>query len=71
MLARQTKQVQAILGVPVRSFGAIHKAGPDHKFLTPAANKKTMVFDGLKGSAPQVFELDNLYRHHNNLPLFQ
>jgi len=49
----------------------IEKADGDHKFLTPDANKKTLVFDGLKASENATFELDNLYRHHNDLPLLQ
>ena len=49
----------------------IEKADGEHKFLTPAANKKTLVFDGMKGSENAVFELDNIYRHHNDLPLLQ
>lgn len=49
----------------------IEKADGDHKFLTPAANKKTMVFDGLKASHNAHFELDNIYRHQNDLPLLK
>lgn len=72
MLARQTKQVNAILGLTQkRSFGAIQKAGADQKFLTPAASNKTMYFDGLKGTNPATYQLDNIYRHHNNLTLFK
>ena len=33
----------------------IEKADGDHKFLTPAASKKTLVFDGLKGSDNAIF----------------
>lgn len=47
----------------------IEKADGAHKFLTAAASKRTMVFDGLKASSNHVFELDNIYRHHNDLPL--
>jgi hypothetical protein len=39
--------------------------------LTAAASKRTMVFDGLKASSNHVFELDNIYRHHNDLPLIK
>ena len=49
----------------------IEKADGDHKFLTADANKKTLVFDGLKASENATFELDNIYRHHNDLPLLQ
>jgi hypothetical protein len=49
----------------------IDKADGAHKFLTAAASKRTMVFDGLKASSNHVFELDNIYRHHNDLPLVQ
>lgn len=47
----------------------VEKADGAHKFLTAAASKRTMVFDGLKASSNHVFELDNIYRHHNDLPL--
>lgn len=49
----------------------VEKADGNHKFLTPAASKKTLVFDGLKASENATFELDNIYRHHNDLPLIQ
>jgi hypothetical protein len=49
----------------------VETADGNHKFLTPCASKKTMIFDGLKGSANHSYELDNLYRHHNDLPLTQ
>jgi hypothetical protein len=49
----------------------IEKADGEHKFLTQEANKKTLVFDGLKASENATFELDNIYRHHNDLPLLQ
>ena len=49
----------------------IHKAEPDHKFLAANTNKKFLVFDGLRASHNATFEIDNLYRHHNDLPLSQ
>jgi len=49
----------------------VDKADGAHKFLTSAASKRTMVFDGLKASSNHVFELDNIYRHHNDLPLIK
>jgi hypothetical protein len=30
-----------------------------------------LVFDGLRASQNASFEIDNLYRHHNDLPLSQ
>ena len=49
----------------------VETADGNHKFLTPAASKKTMVFDGLKASKNHIFALDNLYRHHNDLPMIK
>lgn len=70
MLARQNVQrARLLFGMQSRNFGAVQKAAPDQKMLTAAASDKTMVFDGLKGSKPATFELDNIYRHQNDLPL--
>ena len=51
-----------------RSFGGIVKADGSHQFIAPC-NKKTLAFDGLKASSPLTIELDNSYRHLNDLPM--
>jgi len=53
-----------------RNFGAVVKADGDHQFIKDC-NKKTIAFDGLKGTSTATSALDNIYRHHNNLPLLQ
>ena len=37
----------------------VHTAALDHKFIQPGVNKKTLVFDGLKGTTPVTVALDN------------
>ena len=37
----------------------IHAAGLDHAFIAAGANKKTVVFDNLRGSSNAVAALDN------------
>lgn len=49
----------------------IEKADWEHKFVAANVNKHTMIFDGLKASQNATFTLDNVYRHHNDLPLTQ
>jgi hypothetical protein len=74
MFAKQSMMNARILlggSTTKRSFGAMQKAAADQKFLTPAANAKTMYFDNLKGVTPAKIAIDNLYRHHNDLPLSQ
>jgi hypothetical protein len=46
------------------------KADPDHKFIAPL-DKKYLAFTGMKGTAPSTVEVVNLFRHHNDLPLYQ
>ena len=54
---------------PIRSFGgAIVKADGSHKFIAPV-NRKTMAFDGMQATSATGIELDNPYRHHNDLPM--
>jgi hypothetical protein len=54
-----------------RNFGgAIVKAEGGHKFVAPC-NKKTIAFDGLKPSSNVVVEINNPYRHQNDLPLLK
>ena len=37
----------------------VHTAAPDHKFIAAGANKKTLVFDGLKAKDNAVIAVDN------------
>ena len=46
------------------------KADPNHKFIAET-NKRFLFFNGLKPTAPATLELENPYRHHNDLPLYQ
>lgn len=48
----------------------VEKADPDHKFIAPL-NKRFLVFDRLKPTAPAELEVENPYRHHNDLTLFK
>ena len=54
-----------------RCFGAaaIVKADGNHKFLHATVNRRTMMLDGLKPSAPVVIGLENTWRHHNDVKL--
>ena len=48
----------------------VETADPNHKFIeSKGFNKRTLFFDGLKGTAPTTIVLENPYRHHNDLPL--
>ena len=49
----------------------VEKADPDHKFIASNTDKKMLVFTGLRASHNAHFELDNIYRHHNDLGLLQ
>ena len=49
----------------------VHPAPLDHKFIAAGANKKTIVFDGLKAKDNQVVVLDNQFHHLNGLSMFQ
>lgn len=53
-----------------RNFGAVVKADGEHKFVAPTT-QKMLAFEGMKGTANHTYAVDNLYRHHNNLPLYQ
>jgi hypothetical protein len=66
-LLKRTQSVK----VASRAFGAVHKADGDHKFIAADVKKETLVFDGLKPAENTTYTLDNLYRHHNDLPLTQ
>jgi len=46
------------------------KVDPNHKFIA-STEKKFLFFNGLKPTAPAIIELENPYRHHNDLPLYQ
>ena len=48
----------------------VHPADGDRKFIAPC-NKKTLVFDGLKGTTNQEVALDNQFHHLNGLSMFQ
>ena len=72
MLAKTLQQHSRRLNsTTMRAFGAVQKPSGDHLFLTADANKKTRVFDGLQASKPHTVVLDNVYRHHNDLPLIK
>lgn len=49
----------------------VEKADLDHKFIASNTDKKMLFFTGLKASQNAHFELDNIYRHHNDLGLLQ
>ena len=53
-----------------RNFGAVVKASGDHQFIAPTT-QKMLAFEGMKGTSNHTYACDNLYRHHNNLPLAQ
>ena len=60
-----------LLGSSQRAFGgAIVKADGSHKFIAPC-NKKTLALDGLRPTANQTHEINNPYRHQNDLPLWK
>lgn len=46
------------------------KVDPNHKFIA-STDKRFLFFNGLKGTDPATVELENPYRHHNDLPLYQ
>jgi hypothetical protein len=46
------------------------KAEPDHKFIA-TQDKRFLFFDGLKPTEPVTIEIENPFRHHNDLPLYQ
>ena len=71
MLTKQILKATKLAQITNRNFGAIHKPAADQAFIAANVNKNTMVFDGLKASKNVTFELDNIYRHHNDLPLTQ
>ena len=48
----------------------VEKADPDFKFIAQQ-DKKYIAFNGLRATTPNVLELDNPYRHHNDLPLYK
>ena len=50
---------------------AIPAAPLDHKFIADGVNKKTLVFDGLRATAPQDVVLDNQFHQLNGLSMFQ
>ena len=48
----------------------MEKADGDHHFIAKEGNdKRFLVFNGLKGTAPATLVVENPYRHHNDLPL--
>lgn len=50
----------------------VEKAALDHKFLTAdAADKRFLVFNGLKPTTPVTIALENPYRHQNDKPLYE
>lgn len=50
----------------------VETADPNHKFLDASnANKKYIVFNGMRATEPVSIEIENPYRHHNDLPLLQ
>lgn len=61
--------------LPARGFGGgghheIVKADGNQKFIAPV-DKKMVAFTGLKGTTPAMIEVENPYRHHNDLSLIQ
>ena len=57
-------------GLPEAHHHPVHGADGDHQFIAPV-NKKTMVFDGMKGKDNLVIALDNQFHHLNGLPMLQ
>ena len=49
----------------------VHTAPLDHKFIEAGANKKTIVFDNLRGSSNAKVVMDNEFAHLNGLSMFQ
>jgi hypothetical protein len=48
----------------------VNAADGERKFIAPC-NKKTLVFDGLKGTTNAEVALDNQFHHLNGLSMFQ
>ena len=60
------------MGQAFRSFGggghAIVKADGGHKFIAPV-DKKMVAFTGMQATSATMIEIDNPYRHLNDLPM--
>ena len=57
--------------LPLRAFGgAVEKADPNQKHIAPL-DKRFLMLNGMKGTSKYTFVLENPYRHHNDLGLFQ
>jgi hypothetical protein len=50
MLTKQAFKSTHLTNLINRNFGAVHKASNTHTFVAPIADKKMMVFDGLKAT---------------------
>ena len=48
----------------------VDKPDPNHKFIAQT-NKRFLAFDRLKATTPATLEVENPYRHHNDLTLFK
>jgi hypothetical protein len=48
----------------------VEKADGNHQFLAET-DKKFIAFTGLKSTSPAVVEVENPYRHHNDLSLLK
>lgn len=54
--------------MPVRNFGAIQKYAQDEQLIANQ-DKRYLAFNRLPATNNAVWHMDNLYRHHNDLPL--